>query len=634
MKLSSIPLVSLKAFIWLVSIFFLHRLLTYEYLLPPERFGFWRHLDVFVIGFLSDLWVAAIGTAVVTLAGVILSVARVPRWVSSWSLFVSAAVMLFLVGLHQPYVEFFRYQVLPHHLAYFNDFEFIAANNETMVNFRAFFTVWAGVLGLILLRWLTLPMKSPSPLWSTLILGFGACAGLHSANIHYRVQHFVPESLQNNLFERLYRSSLVASVPPPIEAADLTKFGISGRTGEADTLRQLVTIPKRVFRPLPAAVALKKNFRQLVSAGERPIISVVLLESHRPSEMGIYGGEQEYSPYFSLLSERGVFFLNAFATGATTRNAQESVWCGHLSTQFTSMMRERPDVQMRCLPDQLGDRVDTFWHHGGRAEFDGQVAFWRARGVSQMLSQSDFVVATSKTGWGVSDAAMFKHSFKLMRELHQTSSSEYLLGMLLSVTNHIPWTLPSDAPDFIAHANAPHPAFLTTLYADWSLNEYVKTIQSAGLWDRMIMIVLGDHGTGAAPANHIYTGTRSGAARILTHIPLMLIGGLVEKSLADVGRQKMSVSEPVSQAAISGFIHYLIDAEDSPLYAMPLLAQPSDWPVVSDTGKGLLLPQFDKVILRRDLMQGTLAGLSEKERRAVVFYRAYLHLLNQTGLGR
>src|SRR5690606_9841909 len=95
---------------------------------------------------------------------------------------------------------------------------------------------------------------------------------------------------------------------------------------------------------------------------------------------------------------------------------QEAVFCGHISSRDTSLMRFDAVAPIRCLSDALqkplpdGARVETFWYHGGNGLFDNQVSFWHKHGVQQLLTQDHFPAQTPRTSWGVGDISFVRRS--------------------------------------------------------------------------------------------------------------------------------------------------------------------------------------------------------------------------------
>lgn len=630
----------LRNFFAVLFCFVLHRYLSFEYLAPQGFQNSSRELmSYFFVGALSDVWVAVL---VAWLAVAVASALRLwrPQW-SDRGATIFVAVFLVLTALHQPYVEFFRFQFLPVHLQYFTDFNFISANAATAWTPGPTIVAVLSLAILCVLNYVSVPSGRLLILASAFIIS-AAGLGAHTANIYTRVQWFVPELLRTNYLENFYIAYGRSLNPPPLSEQELltlaSTFGVApSQVADVEKLRAEI-----VLRPLPSdkeflgiAQSMRKSLQTLRRADQKPIVLVLLMESLRPSESALYGGSRpSLTPHLDALAQKGVWFARAYSTGSVTRGGQEAVWCGYFSTQTNSAMRNRPDVTLNCLPDAIateGLPIQTGWYHGGRGEFDGQQPFWAKHGVQRFLTEANFPVTTPRTGWGVSDLVLFDRLMDELRQFREQTIASTFLGMVLTVSNHIPWRLPVDAPaDVLATVkDLTEPSHATAKYADTALGHLVEMLKAQGLWDESLLVLVSDHGHGA-PRYQDKAIDRTDLYDSISHIHMMLSGGIAEDAAAKFPADVVAVrDQPVSQADVAPLLAYLMDIKQVRFFSDSLLWQrPRKSVVVADTGSGIYLPSSKQFYSYNELATtgAQLAPDDEGLRRYVNF----LNYINNT----
>jgi hypothetical protein len=624
-----------------MSIFFiLHRVLSFDLLsieLLPGAGAAGRSL---LIGVISDLWVATLFALLLMLFQLVFGLLRKQSFNSNSSFFLLMAAMGVLLVLHQSYVEFFRYSITPSHLAYLTDRQFLAANGSSAMSMRAI------VLALLLVpaAWLVNQIKldfRPSRRFriSIVLLTIVISILLHSFQVNYRRRWLIPDRLQCNLFEKLHSSLSIAVDPPALSNSDwqiLTHL-------IGDLPSQLVESGdfKFLLRPVKQdlenrfAEELKTQFQQAIENQRIPMILVVLMESMRPTETGWHnpkGGS--VTPVFDQLAQDGVSFMNAFATGTVTRAGQEAVFCGYLSGQNTSMMRNRPDVQLACLPEILSTSKTppfSFWFHGGDGEFDNQQSFWMRQSVRKTISRKQFEPSSPSTSWGVGDVSLMQRSLREISEL-RLAGFPYALGMILTVSNHIPWKIPGDGPTQLGDSEllARHPSYATTAYADFALGQLVAGFRQSGIWQDLVLIVASDHGVLMDPLNEPAVPTEVRGAELYGHIVMTLSGGMVEKAISksQMPTSERKRTEYVSQADIAPFIAYLVGERRAEFLGEQLFQRQRNAPVITDLGHSVYMPAIRKILTQREVAEMNSAGLEPQARSGMIYYRSFLHMLN------
>ena len=387
----------------------------------------------------------------------------------------------------------------------------------------------------------------------------------------------------------------------------------------------------------------RKVFKQKIENGKKPIIAVLLVESLRAVDLGIFGNtvSKTITPALDELARDGIYFKNSYSTGTVTRGAQEAVFCGHLSAQNTAVMRPRNDVKIVCLPElvhaaksEKKDVGETFWFHGGEGRFDSQESFWRLRQVDYIVSQKDFPREAAATGWGIGDFSFLENVVERLKTISLNTKASYLLGLILTISHHIPWDLPADIPIEKLPENDLknlHSSFSTLAYSDFAIGHFVALLKEKGLWDNAMIIISGDHGT-QLPICH--GKDESSSQEKLVHVPLILTGGLVDEVLQGKVTDKYiknSRDEFVSQVDIEAFIGEILGLENRKSFGEALFAEKRKAPVVSDLGEAIYFPEVGVAIDYKDLKKLSDDSGGELMSFRKLYYLGFLNLLDQWG---
>lgn len=631
----------IEVFVVLFLLFALHRTLSFGALAEGLTGGPEARFLAFTVGLMSDFWVASLLAIVAGgLLGGLATACRSQRLATGLTCGGALGAGLLVAG-HQAYIEFFKFPIIPFHLSYLTDEAFLAANAPSLLSAAGVVTAVAPLL-LALTLGMTPWIRRLTPSGATLLicaLGLGG-VGLHNRNIHYREQWFVPENLQVNLVERLYMHLTSDRHPQALSAAELeTLEGVMGQAPRGDSKvtreRLLTVLSAYLHQPdelSPVARVLASEFSQRVDAGTRPILLVSLLESLRPSETGYFGdagsGRSGLTPSLDRLVERGIIFQKAYATGSVTRGAQEAVLCGYVGSRDSSLMRGAAVTSWDCLTSLVAGEAETFWYHGGEGRFDQQEAFWTGQGVQDVMSMKDFPRDAPRTSWGVGDYTFFQAARHRLVALHARARGRFLLGMTLSLSNHIPWDVPGDAPqNFRLPVQASHPSYKTTAYTDFAFGAFAEGLKEAGIWDNLLMVVASDHGNRVPPLQELYRGLSYPGARLQSHINLVLVGGIVEAALDKVGRRQIRIDQVVSQADIAALIASLVKIKNKRLFSENPFVEKRQLPVMAILEEEVFSPQTSESWKRGDLGQGTTRAGGQETLKTQLYYRAFMQFI-------
>lgn len=618
-------LTTFSTFLSLITGFAVHRLLTFSDLSPGKTLSSQDQISFYTIGFFSDFWVAYLFSTLVLIFGLF----RIEKGIAiSVILFISL-----LTSLHVLYVEFFKMQLVPFHLQYLTDFDFIRSNGSAAFSFKFVITFLSFIASYLAAEKLFVVLMRYKIRIKTYFAILGLIAlFLHNRNIVLKLSWFVPDNLQHNWIESLFIKASHSRIPPAL-SEDEKKFLKDKLAEKSDSITDIIT-RKSVKDDEVEIISTKirDEFNKAKFANRKPMLVIVLLESLRPAETGYFSTEQSsITPNIDKIAHESIVFRNAYSTGSVTRGAQEAVLCTYLGSRETSQMRGNAIAKTLCITDYLRKEqtTHTFWHHGGDGRFDSQLDFWISHGVDDLLSQNDFSEDAPRTNWGVSDKALFAKSTERLSELVSSTDKPAVFGLILTITNHIPWTLPIDAsPNLKQKATSfTHPSYATTAYTDEAIGEFKKLLISKNLWDNSIVIFASDHGNNVAPYSKLYPSDLIESHKLQSHINLIVTGGLVSRALVHFDEGAKQRYEFVSQADIGMFSAFILSEESGNYFGDPLFTMHRKTPILSDLEDGLFIPHLNKLIPNHLLVNDNLKTDFLDEYFSIMYFRAYLRYI-------
>lgn len=626
---------SLQSFWVILALFITHRFLSFPFLNDALDDSFLWKAKAFTVGLSSDIWVSFVLYIIILILTSLEAFLKKSLGLTKNLYTGNIFQILTLVALffHQSYVEFFRISIIPFHLNYIFDPEFISGQGMT-VGIRSILTA---LLGLSFI-YISKKYRAKS---NFIIVGLIALCSIfaHNRNLVLKGSWTIPDQLQNNVLEKLYYNFNLQKLPPKLSKANIEELAsllkkTKNLTSSKQTFQNLQNIlftqSPQDKQMKPVATELKNQVRQQIKEQKKPLILVVLMESLRGVDVDPYSQKKSITPVFDTLAHKGIYYENMWSTGTVTRGGQEAVWCGYPGSISTSTMRNHPEIKTSCLPKKLS-KTESFWFHGGDAHFDNQLSYWKKQNVNHIMFDQNFPPETPKTGWGVGDADMFMKSAQETLKLHEQSKKEALLGFILTVTNHIPWDLPKNAPKhFLSKlGKVKHDSYVTTEFSDYGLGLYVNYLKKNNLWDNTVLIVVGDHGNTIPNYQNIQVSDSIKRSKIA----MTLSGGITEKVIQNYPNEKVQ-KRYTSQSEIAPFLSYLLDTKPHYFLSESLLQKEKHIPIISELEDSIYLPSLNKTILNKDFLTLPLNSLtSTEERESVLYYRSILHLINYWSLG-
>jgi arylsulfatase A-like enzyme len=279
------------------------------------------------------------------------------------------------------------------------------------------------------------------------------------------------------------------------------------------------------------------------------------MEGVRAHEVGAYGGSVPgVTPNLDALAVAGTRFDGVWSPGTHTPEGELALWYGLLAVPREIVMTLHPRVSMTGLPEILrraGWR-SFLWIHNSDQTFFGEDRFFLPRGF-RMIDGRDFDPAEPRTNWGFSDRTLARRAAVAIDRME-----EPFAAMVLTISNHHPFQLPSDAKTQLDVPAAEErgsfhvpgwrdlvggrtvPMLRTIHYTDEAVGDFFDRVRARPWFSRTVFVIVSDHGLPIAPLGgisslHRFAELRHGVPWIL-YSPLLPARPAVPgpSSLADV----------------------------------------------------------------------------------------------------
>lgn len=400
-----------------------------------------------------------------------------------------------------------------------------------------------------LLHWTSMRSRSATRAWATparlLALGFAACLvaralpPVHQAetgrNPIFAVAALVRE------WPATDREGRVVVPSPVLRETSVRDLAPRGRDFSSDEY-------PLAYRPAPRSAEAP-----WLPAGLRPNVVFIVMEGLRSEEMGSYGGKVAgLTPNLDALARDGIRVDRFYSNGNHTPEGELAIWYGLLPSPYEVTLSTRPDVPMTGLPELLRESgwKSFLWIHNGDQAFYERERFYLPRGF-RMIDGRDYPPSEPRTNWGFSDRTLARHAVEALG-----ATVEPFAAMVLTVSNHHPFQLPSDArtrleglpPErrgFLPFGTAgllvgAHtvPMLKTIHYTDEAIGDFFALARKQPWFSRTVFVISGDHGLAIAPLEGPMTFHRLIELRhrvpLIIYSPLLAGGKVIDGPASQV----------------------------------------------------------------------------------------------------
>ncbi len=242
------------------------------------------------------------------------------------------------------------------------------------------------------------------------------------------------------------------------------------------------------LRKIPRDGRPEREFRKMN-------VLVVVLESVRSYEMGLYGAKHSLTPNLDKLGAKSLVFDPFYASAHQTQRAEAAIFCSlYERVAGGSIFTKHPRIHASCLPDLFLERgYHTLLLKSYKGNYANARTFFRNHGTREVHDILDFdSIPHLDIGWGPSDEDHYKHSLDVLDE-----SKKPFFAELLSLSNHFPFkqsyptdnVFPLPLPDG-DYRNLARGIF----YTDFAFGKLMEEIEKKPWFQDTLLVVVGDHG--------------------------------------------------------------------------------------------------------------------------------------------
>ena len=224
-------------------------------------------------------------------------------------------------------------------------------------------------------------------------------------------------------------------------------------------------------------------------------VIIVLMESVSAEMMARFGNKKNLTQTLDSLAKISSLFTNFYSAGIQTCNGIYSTLFG-----YPALIRKHPMTAIESLQPFGGiaqtlneNDYTTMFFTTHDEQFDNMGGFLSYNGFAHITSQKDYPSNKVVGPLGVPDHVMFEQSLKYFAKV--SSEGKPFFATMLTGSHHGPYVIPKNI-SFIPDASL-NLEEQTLQYADWSIQNFLKSIQNEHWFNNTIFLFLGDHGTGA-----------------------------------------------------------------------------------------------------------------------------------------
>ena len=247
-------------------------------------------------------------------------------------------------------------------------------------------------------------------------------------------------------------------------------------------------------------------------------VIVIIMESFSAQFVGALGATAGVTPEFDKLASEGVLFDHFFSNGTHTHQGMFATLGCFPNLPNHEYLMQQPEGRhafsgFATLLSRRG--YQTLYVYNGSFSWDNQEGFFRNQGIKRFIGRDDFVnpKLTSST-WGVADEDMFNRATD---ELDKLPGGKPFFAVLQTLSNHTPFTFPSDMPfPHYTDRGDLNERFTAFRYSDWALGQFFRRARHSPYYHDTLFVIVGDHGFGVP--------RQLGRIDLLRfHVPMLLI---------------------------------------------------------------------------------------------------------------
>jgi len=218
-------------------------------------------------------------------------------------------------------------------------------------------------------------------------------------------------------------------------------------------------------------------------------VIVVLEESLGAEFVGAYGAARSLTPNLDRIAAESLVFRNTYATGTRTVRGMEAVTASFPPLPPESIVKRPHNGHMFNWSSVMSAHgYNPTFIYGGYGSFDNMNAFFGSNGY-RVIDRSDFDTPKFSNIWGVSDEDLFRNALAVYDR--QQSAGERIFSVIMTTSNHKPFTFPEGIPGVQASGGGREAG---VRYADYALGRFIDELRRRSYFDDTLVVIVADHG--------------------------------------------------------------------------------------------------------------------------------------------
>ncbi|MEZ4741728.1 MAG: LTA synthase family protein [Bdellovibrionota bacterium] len=393
-----------------------------------------------------------------------------------------------------------------------------------------------------------------------------AAAILNSININTRYLPLVHKELRYNFFTALYfnikeyHDIAIKPLPSKEQLLKIRELFPNRQWSQDSNYEKYPLWQKTISAPADndtakksQSIKIKEQLRNFLQKkehlGEHWNIVIVFLASGSSSDIGFLSEnkDEDLMPNMSKIMQTGINFTETIASGTQTRQGQIAAMCSLYSIPGFPLMITSPALNSICLPDVYHTSgYSTFFLHAADNQFDNQLAFYKHHNTTKIIGKPDYPKNTSKGGWGYSDHALFNKTLSTLQGVDKP-----FFATVLTLTNHPPLTLPSDAPEEIKELKTARQRIIR--YVDWAFADFYNKILK--MHPNTLIILTSDQGLPIykGPIQDGLSNSDYTTVKMTHHIPFSIFNNRLPPNLQGVKLNQLVSNTDIPPTLLSLF---------------------------------------------------------------------------------
>ncbi|MBW3544029.1 MAG: sulfatase-like hydrolase/transferase [Bacteroidetes bacterium] len=258
--------------------------------------------------------------------------------------------------------------------------------------------------------------------------------------------------------------------------------------------------------------------RQLLNT-PKPNIILIIWESFTAKVVAPLGGLAGVTPHFNRLSEEGLLFTRAYASGDRTDKGLVAILSGYPSQPITTIIKT--PQKSKKLPqlslDLAAHGYQTAYFYGGELGFGNMRSYLSFGDWQHITGVEDFSGAELNSKWGAHDGVVLNRMTQTLDTLQQP-----FFATILTLSSHEPFDIPAPAKPRFPGKNHDEMFISSHYYTDSVVGAFIDNAKKQPWWNNTLIVILGDHGHVAPGNSLVYQAEKY-------HIPMLWLGGALQE---------------------------------------------------------------------------------------------------------